>query len=225
MALRTAHQARQEEHLIDAIFAQPRPARSGASDQSSLAHRRRLIEPVGTSAGRRSPVEPCAWADSGCQAGMFGGSGFSRARAEAEATFLTARVSRRGQCPGRFNRRTISPSTQKLREPSRAPCRICVQSRCRFRTSSDQHALHDDMRAGASNGAPTRSGAYRAGGASWRLDELQLDEVSTQPGSHWMSSHALPTSGPCPVIVSSGGSVSLDFAPSGGPIRGMHLFG
>jgi hypothetical protein len=43
----------------------------------ALAHRRHLIEPVGTSAGRRSPVEPCAWADSGCQAGMFGGSGLS----------------------------------------------------------------------------------------------------------------------------------------------------
>ena len=47
---------------------------SGASDQSSLANRRRLIDPIGTPAGRPRPVEPCEWADSGRQAGMFGGS-------------------------------------------------------------------------------------------------------------------------------------------------------
>ena len=63
---------------LDTAFDDDRlVADAGLLVPATLAHRRPLIGPLGTFAVRRSPVEPCESADSGRQAGTFGGSGLA----------------------------------------------------------------------------------------------------------------------------------------------------
>jgi hypothetical protein len=75
-----ANTARGAAHfLVETIGCGP----AVAPEQRSVARRRRRIDPIGAAAGRRSPGEPCEWADSAVRRGGSVDRGLGKILADA----------------------------------------------------------------------------------------------------------------------------------------------
>ena len=108
---------------------------SEVSDPRSLAHRRRLIGSTGTSAGRRSPVEPCEWAGPSRQRRLIGGSGLSRSmRLERRRSRLRLdRPLRRPLVPPFGGRLSLVPAFGRMADPNHSEGRHVASSPRRLR--------------------------------------------------------------------------------------------
>ena len=139
---------------------------SEVSDPRSLAHRRRLIGSTGTSAGRRSPVEPCEWAGPSRQRRLIGGSGLRLRRRLIPALDRPSRggAGRAGTLRCR-EQPLVNRSLPILFSPPRQsgsrhpPARIGHVRRVQRGTSSSLYAWEDRPGSRASTGHALRATA------------------------------------------------------------------